>query len=132
MRRKERQGPWGRMGWGGREKEVEGRKRKGRGELSLWPSSVGHSGVVKNQERKEMCPGWGTGVHTRRIPHPTGCYCSPLSLGSACIPAVEALALLFWQFGLPSPVQPPSLSCCLCAVASAWVWFPPHSRTRGP
>lgn len=73
---------------------------------------MSHSGVIKKQERKEMRPGLGTGVHAQWTPHPVGCHCSPLSLGSGCSPtngSPSPALLAAWPSSsqcLPSRVQP--------------------------
>lgn len=95
---------------GGREKEVEERKRKGRGDLFVVPRTS-HSGVIKKQERKEMCPGLGTGVQAQWTPHPVGPTVPHFHWPQAAPPQMEALALLFRlrpssSQCLPSPVQP--------------------------
>ena len=67
----------GKEGGGGRKGERNGREEEERvGRplfVVLW---ISHSGVIKKQERKEMCPGWATGVRAQSTPHPAGCHTS--------------------------------------------------------
>jgi hypothetical protein len=102
--RKERQGKDG-VG-GGRKKEMEERKRKGR-ETSLCGPLAGHSRSHYGQERKEMCPGWGTRVCAHWTPHPAGC-CPTLALAQA---ALSALSGCLGFSASASPTLSPH--CCL-------------------
>lgn len=86
----------GKDGGGGRKGERNGREEEERvGRplfVVLW---IGHSGVIKKQERKEMCPGWAAGVRAQSTPHPAGCDTSHSPWPQAAPLQVEALTLLF-------------------------------------
>lgn len=116
---------------------MEERKRKGRGGLFVvfW---ISHSGIIKNQERKEICPGWGIGVRAQRTPHPAGC-CPPISSGLSLLPQpMEPLALLFlaaWCSD-PSSQFPPhacstSHSLTVCVIIPALPSHPHPQPARG-
>lgn len=63
MGRKERKGPRGRMGVGGRKGERNGREEEERAERALFVVlCMGHSGIIKKLERKEVRPGAGPGA----------------------------------------------------------------------
>lgn len=84
VRRKERKGPQGRMGvGGGREKEMEERKRKGRGDLSLWASGQATQESLRSKKGRKCVQAGGLGCvprghHTQLAATP------PLDLGSGC------------------------------------------------
>lgn len=120
VRRKERQGPRGRMGWGeeGRKKWKRGRG-KGGGDLSLWSSGLATQESLRSRKERKCVPAGGLGYkprghHTQLAAMPptfTGLGLLPHN-GSPHLPQSGRL-----PFQLPAPPHPCSTTHALCAYS---------------
>lgn len=133
---------------GGREKEMEERKRKGRGDLSLWSSVWATQESLRGRKGRKCVPPWGLGCTPRGttprwlllFPTFTGIRLLPHKALGTGSPSPPLLAV--WPSSsqrLLSPLQ--LLTLTLCAYSSfafsvsyglcVWVQSPPHSYPKG-